>query len=82
MKSSQTRTEEEAFQEAEAAICGNPRVGSLLLLFVTGDLPAPEQAKIERHLHTCLRCALDLPAMRMMARSLKRVCLQEAGAGR
>lgn len=82
MKSIRTRPEEEAFHDAESAVCTNPRVGSSLLLYATGDLSNQEEAKFEEHLHRCLKCSLDLPAMRMMARSLKEVCLQEAGDAR
>lgn len=81
MKSVRTRTEEETFHDTESAVCSNPQVGSSLLLYATGDLHNQEQTKFEEHLHKCLRCSLDLPTMRMMARSLK-MCLQEAGDAR
>jgi len=80
MKFSRARTEERAFQEAESVVCRNPQVGSLLLLYVTGDLSKQELARFEKHLHTCERCSLDLPSMRMMVRSLKEGCFQETGS--
>ena len=47
-------------QERHIEPCSQPELSELFFLYVNGDLPAGEQARIEEHLADCSECRDDM----------------------